>query len=303
MNRITTSTTIALLALLGASTQCLAAPRSPGEHWVDVSHDGLTRRALVYVPASVGLRKVPLVMVLHGGFGDAVGTRLMSGMDAVADREGFAVVYPEGIDRHWNDGREDQRGGQAAVADDVGFIRTLVGTLVRRFEVDPERVYATGISNGSMMCHRLAVEASDVIAAFMTVAGTIPRTVAALTPPRPVPMLIVHGTEDPFCAWEGGEQVVSVSETVAEYVARNRCRTETTTRLPDADPRDGTRVLRTVHEGGRAPVVLLEVRGGGHAWPGGSGAAGLEAIAGKVSRDISASEEAWAFFADKRLAR
>lgn len=303
MNRITMSAAIALLALLGASTQCEAAPRTPGEHWVDVSHDGLARRALVYVPASVGLRKVPLVMVLHGGFGDPVGMRLSCGMDAVADREGFAVVYPEGLDGHWNDGREEQRGAQVADADDVGFLRGLVGTLVRRFEVDPERVYATGISNGSMMCHRLAVEASDVFAAFMTVAGTIPRTVAAETLPRPVPMLIVHGTEDPLCAWDGGDQTVSVQETVAEYVARNRCRTETTTRLPNTDPRDGTQVLRTVHEGGRAPVVLLEVRGGGHTWPGGSGSSGRSAIVGAASRDISASEEAWAFFADKRLAR
>lgn len=301
MNRITTTTAILLLALCEATTPCSAAPRSPGEHWLEVRHDGLTRRCLVYVPASVGARKVPLVLVLHGGFGDALTAREMSRMDAVADREGFVVAYPEGIDGHWNDGREDQRGLGTADADDVGFLRKLVDVLERRFEVDPERVYASGMSNGSMMCHRLAVEASDVFAAFMTVAGTAPRSVLEGTPPRPVPMLIVHGTEDPLCDWDGDEQVASVAETVAEWVARNRCRTETTTRLPNVDPRDGTRVIRTVHDGGRAPVVLLEVRGGGHSWPG--GAEPRLPSSGVVSRDVSASEEGWAFFADKRLAR
>src|SRR5207237_8315757 len=106
------------------------------------------------------------------------------GRDAVCDREGFAVVYPEGEHGHWNDGRGDANG--SAPVDDVAFIRTLIDTLAAAYPIDTDRVYATGISNGGIMSYRLACDLSDKIAAIAPVVGEGSESVAqACQPARP----------------------------------------------------------------------------------------------------------------------
>ena len=144
---------------------------------VTVRHDGLKRTALVRVPGQVAERRpLPVVLNFHGGAGNAVGQQRYVHMDAIADREGFIVVYPNGTgvleDRllAWNAGTCC---GMAAreETDDVGYVRALLDELARRLPVDSARVYATGLSNGAMMSYRLAAELSDRIAAIAPVAG------------------------------------------------------------------------------------------------------------------------------------
>jgi polyhydroxybutyrate depolymerase len=135
---------------------------------------------------------MPVVINFHGGGSNAAQQRRYSGMDAAADRHGFVVVYPDGTglrpgQRHlltFNAGRCCPPATRHQV-DDVGFTHAIIKTLAGRIPVDPRRIYATGMSNGGMMAHRLAAE-SPYIAAVAPVAGQL--NVSAFAPRRPVPV-------------------------------------------------------------------------------------------------------------------
>jgi len=207
-------------------------------------------------------------------------------------------VYPQGsgMPVRWNSGGvRGQRG------DDVGYIRTVLDDLASVANVDSRRVYATGISNGGMMCYRLAAELSDRIAAIAPVAGTMAQPIAR--PVRPVPVIHFHGTADPLVPYEGpgpgapgGMTFKSVAESVHTWAVLDGCPdTPVKAEVPDSDPDDGCTVERTVYGPGReaAEVVLYTVRGGGHTWPGRKSPA---RFLGASTLDIDANALIWGFF-------
>jgi len=231
------------------------------------------------------------------------------GFNALSDKEGFVVVYPDGIERHWNDGREKVRyRTHREKIDDVGFLSALIDQQVRDLNLDKQRVYATGMSNGALMSFRLASELSDKIAAIAPVACNMPKVLEKRAPPaQPIPVLLIANTEDPCVPWEGGELrfalmrlglVLSVMDTVHYWVAHNQCEPKpTVTWLPDTAPQDGTRVRREVYGKGRdgTEVILYAIVGGGHTWPGGYQYLPVRFV-GKTCRDINACEVIWDFF-------
>ncbi|OGW60075.1 MAG: hypothetical protein A2V83_11230 [Nitrospirae bacterium RBG_16_64_22] len=259
----------------------------------------------------------PLVIVLHGGGGTAERmVRLTNGgLSRLAEREGFIVAYPNGIDKHWNDGRgADETGwrAQGENVDDVGFVSALIEELVKTQNADPRRVYVTGVSNGGQMAHRLACEISGKIAAIAPVIAQMPAYFSPrCKPARPVSVLMMPGTKDPLVPWEGGTirlgrrtfgRVLSAAETVAFWTRRNACPAPPETSWePDRDPSDGTRVRKEAYRGcgNGAEVVLYAIEGGGHTWPGGRQYL-PESIVGKVSRDIDAAGVMWEFFKKHR---
>jgi len=272
-----------------------------------ILHGGLKRSYLLHVPAGYRPdRAWPLVFVLHGGGGDGARVAKLTRFSREADRAGFIVVYPDAVNRHWNDGRRVQRfRAQREGVDDVGFVAALVERLAKDLGVDTNRVYATGISNGGMMCHRLGCEISGRIAAIAPVAASMPAPLLdSCRPAQPVSVLAINGTADPLVPFEGGAvgllkkrgRVASVAQTVAAWIQANQCaaRPETTL-LPDTDPRDGVRVRRETWSGGRngSEVILYTVEGGGHTWPGGT-----ERLRrfGRTCRDIDATALIWQFF-------
>lgn len=281
-----------------------------GDHTGSIIFNGLERSYLVHIPPFYNKTKsMPLVIALHGGGG--TGKRMakltQGGFNTLADKEGFIVVYPDGIEKHWNDGRKEvkYRTHQEKI-DDVGFISALIDHLVEVLNVNPNRVYVTGMSNGAMMSYRLAFELSEKIAAIAPVTGNIPVDLSG-TPKRPISVLIVNNIEDPCMPWEGGYvqvgriklgRVLSTSETVKYWVKHNQCSlTPTIICEPDRDPNDDTRVCKEVYgnckEG--TEVILFAVEGGGHTWPGGwQYLPGW--IVGKTSKDIDANEVIWNFF-------
>jgi polyhydroxybutyrate depolymerase len=274
-----------------------------------MTFDGARREYALHLPNGVEPRApAPLVLALHGGSGTARGMGRLTGLDAIADREGFIVVYPQGIDRQWNDLRTIEGRGPRPDVDDVGFLAALVDQIAAAHAVDRDRVYATGISNGAMMSFRLAAARPDRFVAVAGVAGAVSEALASGPPPAaPVPVLLVAGTEDPIVPFSGGEigvlgrsrgKVLSTPSSVAYWVEHNGAsQTPAVTTLPDVAPRDGTRVERVEHRHpAGADVVLLRVDGGGHTWPGGLQYLPEGAI-GRTSRDISASELIWEFFA------
>lgn len=289
------------------SAQGLGPLRRSGDYRRSLLSDGLRRTFLLHIPRGWSRQKpAPLVIVLHGGGGSGMRVAGLTRFSSLADRAGFVVAYPDGINGHWNDGRNvaNFRSHREHI-DDVGFIRRLIERLVGQLNLDSTRVYATGMSNGAMMCHRLGCDLSERLAAIAPVCGALPEDLPeSCSDGLPMPVLAVNGTEDPFVPWSGGGvgllnkrgSVLSVPASIRFWVNRNGCATEPVeTRLPQKDPRQGISTARDVYAAGRdqAEVIAYRVEGGGHTWPGGSE---RTARFGKQSRDIDASEAIWEFF-------
>lgn len=292
--------------------QAVAAPaRLPhGEHTRSITVDGRMRKYRVVVPRTVDLVAAsPVVLAFHGGGGNPDSMIRLSGLNTSAEKHGFVVVYPYGSARFGERRLTFNAGNVGGYAmqqniDDVAFTRALLDDLATVARIDQDRVYATGMSNGAMMAYRLASELSDRIAAIAPVGG--PMGTAECRPTRPVPVMHFHGTADTLAPFRGGFGVLpdgskgvteffSVEHSIAKWVAANQCPPDPRVEeLPDKVS-DGTSVIKKTWSGGPdgAEVVLIEVTGGGHTWPGETPVAGFLGVS---TKDISANDMMWEFF-------
>jgi len=255
--------------------------------WTIVSK-GTNRTANVHVPASYDPTKpTPVVLNFHGYTSDAAQEALLSGMSAKSDAEGFIVVYPQGLNSSWNAGACCGLSASQEV-DDVQFVRDLIDSLEVQVCVDPKRVFATGMSNGAFLSHRLGCEMSDRIAAIAPVAGVL--GVPECSPSRPVPVMHFHGTADPLVPYDGSATLgfPPVPDTFAGWGSRDRC-----TGQPVETYRNGDVHCSTYAQcGAGATVTLCTIDNGGHTWPGGMPVPSL----GYTTTDISATDAMWTFF-------
>lgn len=264
------------------------------------------RTYIVHTPAGASAGKsLPLVVALHGRLGTGAGQQRLSHMDGVSDSQGFLVVYPDGLDRSWADGRGGSPSDRNGV-DDVKFISQLIDKLSGEFQVDRSRIYATGMSNGGFMAGRLACELSEKIAAVGIVAASLSVNVDAnCHPVKPVSMMIVQGTEDPLVPFVGGSlgrngergHILSHELAVRHWVFLNHCGTTPRTQHFSDSAGDGTSIDVATFSGcdGGGEVRGYTMLNGGHAWPGGM-AYLPQAIIGKTTRNMDASEVLWEFF-------
>lgn len=282
-----------------------------------ISLDGTERTYSVHFPRSlVAKGRKPVVFVLHGGGGaDAEEMAKRTGMNAIADREGFIVVYPYGADGQWNDGRGKsfRRGGDNTEVDDVGFISAILDELIRSGNADPRRIYVVGLSNGGMMAYRLGIALGNRLSAVAAIIANLPANLADQRPVRPIPVLIMNGTADPMMPWDGGPvrvlgrefgQVLSTADTVRYWVrAAGLPQTPEKKSLEDRVAGDRSRVEVEIYRKPQEPleVVLYRIVGGGHNLPGGQ-TPDRPALLGPKNRDINAMEEVWAFFNRHTLA-
>jgi polyhydroxybutyrate depolymerase len=300
----------ALVPLVLAGSACARSPgrsTSPAQrdYTASVQVGALARTYIVHLPSGYdGSRALPVVLCFHGGGGSGVGMNGLTHFNSVADQYGFIVVYPDGYQKHWADGRGTSPAEHDGV-DDLAFINALLDQLTASVKADTQRIYATGISNGGFFSARLGCELSSRIAAIGVVAATLATNEAAgCAPPRPVSMTLIHGTDDPIVPSAGGEltvgdsgEVLSVDAAVAKWTALDGCMTTPdTSDLPDI-ANDGTRIQRQVYGGcaGGSAVINYVVEGGGHTWPGGLQYL-PESIIGKTSHDMDASVVLWDFF-------
>jgi polyhydroxybutyrate depolymerase len=192
-----------------------------------MSFDGNTRDYHVFVPSSYdNSQPIPVVFDLHGLASNATQQQLISGWQAVAEANGFAVVRPEGSGsfQSWNGG--DTCCGQALAqgVDDVGFMKALVAELSTELCVDEKRVYASGLSNGGAMSHRLACDAADVFAAVAPVAYPIAYLpISKCSPSRPIAVMHSHGTNDGTVPYEGDFGIASAQDSFAEWADIDGC--------------------------------------------------------------------------------
>lgn len=260
-----------------------------------IMHDGIGREYILYIPACyTGAEAVPLVMNYHGYGSNAFEQMNYGDFRPVTDTAGFLVVHPQGTLHlgvpHWNVGGWTV----GSTADDVGFTSALIDSLSAEYNIDLNRVYATGMSNGGFMSFLLACQLSDEISAIASVTGSMTmETYNACSPSRPVPVLQIHGTDDHVVPYTGSILFKPVEQVLEYWVEFNNCNpTPEYTLLPDIDPNDGSTVEHYVYNDGDNDVTVehYKVIGGGHTWPG-------NAIGGPgTNYDINASAEIWDFF-------
>lgn len=294
-----------MLHLLVLAVAVAAPPLVPGNHVRILQIGGRDRSYVVHVPPKYDPKQpTPVVLAFHGAMTNGPIMALSSGLSDKADRAGFIVVYPNGTGKGnlllvWNSGGFHGPNAEK-LPDDVAFVGAILDELPKLVHVDPRRIYATGISNGGMMCYRLAAELSQRIAAIAPVSGTM--AVEKARPRRPVPVMHFHGTEDKLVPFNGPDERTakflafkSVEETIRIWARINGCpKKPKTIQLPDK-VEDGTTVRQEVYGPGKggAEVVLFVIQGGGHTWPGRQWPVPW---LGKTTRDISANDLMWEFF-------
>lgn len=291
--------------LLGVLTSVLGENT---RHSITVASE--SRSFLVHLPKDrESEANLPVVIVFHGGGGNADSMAKMTGLNALADEEGFIAVYPEGTGRFPR--RLTFNGGICCgyamenEIDDVAFTGAILDELESRHKIDASRVYLTGLSNGGIVSYLIASELSARIAAIAPVGGTMGTETAS--PARPVPLLHVHGTADEFLPVAGGfgkngrTEFYSVDHSLKNWILANQCSVVPEfTILPDSEE-DGCIVHQyrwppLDKEG--AEVVYLKIVNGGHTWPGSENS---PPALGRVCSDIDVNRVIWDFFSAHRI--
>jgi polyhydroxybutyrate depolymerase len=219
-------------------------PLTAGDHALTLVHDGVQRRYLVHVPLSYDpAQPVPLVVDFHGFSSSAEQQKGLSGWVQTADQHGFLLVHPQGVGNSWNGGSLCCGEAMTRRVDDRGFARALVQRLSTLASVDMSRVYATGLSNGGAMAHRLACEASDLFAAVAPV--SMSNSVAPCSPPRGIAVLMFRATGDTLVSYDSGKSFPTAAADLAHWRVQNGCLDEPTHEGPCqtyAQCRDGAEV-------------------------------------------------------------
>jgi len=257
-----------------------------------VSHDGIDRNYILFIPASYDASTpAPLVFSFHGYSSNAALNMNYTGFTAIADTAGFILVHPDGTldgsgTPHWNVGGWTV----GSTVDDVGFTDQMITEISASYNVNANRIYSTGMSNGGYMSFLLACQLSDKIAAIASVTGSMtPQTYTACNPSHPTPVLQIHGTADGTVPYEGSPTwTYGIEDVLSYWVSYNNCNTTPIiTPIPDVNTSDGSTVDYFVYDGGDNGVTTehFKVYGGDHDWPG---------VWGNL--DIHASIEVWKFF-------
>ncbi len=288
-----------------------AAPRwrkqAPSLQTITLSHAGEDRSYELYRPSAI-TEASAVVIMLHGGGGNGRNAAKMTGFNALADAEGFTVVYPNGTGRGmfltWNGGHCCQFAMRTDV-DDVGFLSAVIDDLIADGIADRRRIYVTGMSNGAMMAHQLGREVPHKVAAIAPVVGAMfgDEAIGA----SPVPTLIITGAKDENVPAAGGYGVLPAREqdppNDAPYApAETAFKYWMTTNACKQEARPQTTKTYKFRAGYvcKAPVSWYHLSRSGHAWPGGEKG---HRRGDAPMRDFDASAVMWDFFEPQSLAK
>lgn len=279
-------------------------------HRFALPHDRRDRHYEVVLPGREPAAPMPVIIAIHGATGSLETYRKVANLEALARREGILVVYPEGTRVGnvllWNAGACCLVGPRPP--DDVDFLLHVLDDVERRFDVDPRRVYAVGMSNGAMMTYRLATEAPERFAAVATVAG--PMALRHFEPRAPISIMHIQSVDDPILPFAGRRlpplPLPSGEKTLRRWLDYAHCPAEPageTVRHGSAGEPPGWQAVRTRWAPCNAgtEIVLWKLAGAGHVWPGGYQPPHLRAFAGGEFDVIDASREIWQFFQRHRL--
>jgi polyhydroxybutyrate depolymerase len=270
------------------------------------SHQGIARTATIHAPADLPAGPAPVVIGLYGHGQTIEHFRDWLHLDATADREHFLVVYPEAVDHDWSYGRPIVNpmpavGGEPV--DDVGFIRRIIDDLIETKRGDPARIYVTGLSRGGLMTYTLACALADrVAAAAAAITGMTEFQREECRPARPVPLMVVAGTNDRVQMYDGWlaprGRLLSVPETLEYWREQNGCTKQDGREVPHRERADTTRIWLVSWTDCRdgARLQFYRVNGGGHQVPSLSPNSERDAKRfGGRNRDIETADEIWSF--------
>jgi polyhydroxybutyrate depolymerase len=297
-----------------------------------------TRTFVVHLPQGYDSQQhYPLVILLHGLDQDAAEMARLTHFNEFADRDSIIAVYPNALRGRWNLGageprpyrRGPYRGPRiygpgypppgprpepgerregAPRSQDIQFLNRMLDKLATHYSVDTRRIYATGLGEGGFMALRMGCSMADRVAAIAVVGAAMPRMLNCV-PSRPVPALLMNGTDDPIVPYDGGRykdgllHLLSAEDSAKEWARLNHC---------SAKPSESK--LPSLKEGGKdtrvyifddcqenAQVALYSVKGGGHTWPGGEQYM-TEKEVGKTSNALNANETIWSFLVTRKIA-
>lgn len=277
------------------TARCDGKTPGTGDQTWTITSSGVSRIVYAHVPTGYDpTRPTALVLNFHGFTSDALQESALSLMNDKADAAGFIVLYPVGTGAplSWNAGACCGTAASTGV-DDIQFVRDILQAASDKLCVDHARVYATGMSNGGFLSHRIGCELADQFAAIAPVAGVL--GVPTCTPSRPMPVMHFHGTQDPLVPYDGSASLgfPSVASTFAGWAQRDHCVGD-----PVETYRNGDASCSTYQQcDGGADVTLCTIDGGGHTWPGGTPVPSL----GFTSTDIHATDAMWTFFSAHHL--
>ncbi len=277
--------------------------------------DGAIRRYDVFLPSSHSVSSdLPVIIDLHGFTSDSDEQRSLSNFTDLAEENGIIMVWPEalvsgsscvlpGVDgKYWN-------ADWGAETDDVLFIDQLIDQLNADYAIDPKRIYVTGISNGGFMTYSIACALSDRIAAVTSVAGAMTQNVlnTECNPSRQIPVMHVHGTNDPVVFLNGDESclggIAAINDVVSFWRNNAGC-SETFSEVlyEDIDTTDGSTAKMITYDGCGSKVQFLVVEGGGHNWPGSQYQIDQGfSILQPINKDINTTALIWEFFKKHQL--
>jgi len=284
--------------------------------------DGLTRNYYYYVPSSYdGKTPVPLVFSFHGIHSSGYGQQSLTKLEILAEKEGFIVVYPDGQpipegvgilqDSSMIVGYQGLWNFTDFGISDLNFVSVLIDklagtdTTAGEFNIDRSRIYATGMSNGGIFSHKLAIELSDKIAAVACVTGPLAKVLTDKVPARPITVIQASGDADPILPWNGNDTLgtLSVDDTIAWWKKVNRTsETPVVEEYPVTVPDDPTRVTKYTYSGGinNTKVILYKISQMGHTWPMGPQYLPIPLI-GNVCHQIDLNQAIWNDIKDVRL--
>lgn len=253
--------------------------------------NGVQRQYTVYIPEIYdGTTPVPLMFNFHGFTGNANGHLGATRMKPIADTANFILVYPQGSlffgNTHWNVGAWTN----GSNANDLGFTEAMIDTLASTYNIDLDRVYSCGYSNGGYFSFELACQLSHRIAAIGSVGGKMSsETFNACNPVHPTPVITIHGTQDNTVTYEGSKPANSKSVAQGHAYWMNFNNTDNSpeiVNIPNTNTSDGSTVEYFEYGNGDncSALAHYKVIGGGHDWPGAWG-----------NKDIDASSVIWNF--------
>lgn len=264
-----------------------------------IQFGGYDRTYLVHLPTGyTGTTDLPLIIAMHGGFGNAYNMQDHSQLSVKSDAEDFIVVYPEGLEggvlgiSSWNAGWCCGWASNNNI-DDVGFINALLDTLIAQYSIDTNKIYATGISNGGFMAYRLACELSDRIAAIAPVAASMSMT--GCTPNRPMPIISFHSYLDTNVPYDGGVgSGTSGHYNTPQDSILNAWSTMNTCSITNDTIINNSQFMHRKWSNCDCETVIEQyvTQDGGHSWPGGN----QTSIGDPVSNFINANDLMWIFF-------
>ncbi len=258
-----------------------------------ITFQGLDRDFIVYIPESYKHDSSSSILFVFHGFGGS-NDQIMyySDFNVIAERENFIVVYPQGSSffgfPHWPVGGWTN----GSTTDDVSLTDFLIELISQDYNVNQDRIYATGMSNGGFFSFLLGCQLSNKFAAVASVTGSMTtETFNECNPERELPILQIHGTDDSIVTYNGNSSIgsIGIPEVLTYWSSNNYCNDSETTQINDSNPNDNFYIERLLFDGGINGSVIdhYKVYGGEHVW--------------FMREDINSSELIWEFFSHHDL--